>query len=640
MAAAEVELLRLREEVKVLRSQAACREDEGKVVDSGQEDQLRRFAEDCETQMKEAQRETADLRKRLHATEQAAPDAAAAAAAAAASAAAAAAATEVSGEAGPVAEKLEIEEAPGDSTRQVQSRREDAAGKDGTSTTDKDHQGGKTRVHAGETLDNEIDSLRAQLSEAQYEIVQTRRLVDTLRADCEREGAMRQEVEREAAQERERLNLEIERLMQQVASIKVGSAINEYTPEVEAEVEALRNEVEALRRAAEELGRVHANVLEELEQLRAEAKYLEAERDELIAQADIAGAADAEEVEGLKRLLDEEGRKVADLQECLREAETQEGADSCAPEVEGLRRLAQKLTEEVQGLHLQVRIERGKTDELQGQMQTMQRALEARAAVIAAPQSGMHAREGAEKVVVVEGDFYSKQKQRGGGQRGGENHAVDHAVQLGAGLGGVIAAITECMGEMKLVADALESGQRSHRRQLILKSPLYSDLNSKCIRALTFENLCNRLASRVREAEEAAGGSREQVEVGLEKVRELTELLEEERREVEDRGRTLSELREEVEKGRSRTIEFESQVAELKRAEEEAKAGAAPVLTVDGAARTHPRTSEELTAVKTELETAQHTQETLRNELMEAKKRVDDEKRKAHHEAKILKSPV
>jgi hypothetical protein len=47
-----------------------------------------------------------------------------------------------------------------------------------------------------------------------------------------------------------------------------------------------------------------------------------------------------------------------------------------------------------------------------------------------------------------------------------------------------------------------------------------------------------------------------------------------------------------------------------------------------------------LKAVKTELETAQHTQETLRNELMEAKRRVDDEKRKAHDEAKILKSPV
>jgi chromosome segregation ATPase len=153
--------------------------------------------------------------------------------------------------------------------------------------------------------------------------------------------------------------------------------------------------------------------------------------------------------------------------------------------------------------------------------------------------------------------------------------------------------------------------------------------------------MSNRLASRLRKAEEAAGGSREQVEVvGLEKVRELTELLEEERREVEDRGRTVSELREEVAKGRSRTVELDSQVAELKRAEEEAKAGAAPVLTLDGAARTQPRTSEDLKAVKTELETAQHTQETLRNELMEAKRRVDDEKRKAHDEAKILKSPV
>ena len=495
-------------------------------------------------------------------------------------------------------------------------------------------------MHAGETLDNEIDSLRAQLSEAQYEIVQTRRLVDTLRADCEREGAMRQEVEREAAQEGERLNLEIERLMQQVASIKVGSAINENTQEAEAEVEALRNEVEALRRSAEELGRLHANALEELEHLRMESKYLGAERDELIAQADSA-AADAEEVESLRRLLDEEGRKVADLQERLREVETQEGEVSCAPEVEGLRRMEQKLTEEVQGLHLQARIEREKTDELQGQMQAMQRALaEARAAVIAAPQSGMHAREGAKKVVVLEEDFFSKQKQRGGGQRGGEDHAVDHAVQLGAGLGGVIAAVTECMAEVKLVADALESGQRSHRRQLILTSPLYSDLNSKCIRALTFENFCTRLASRVQEAEEAACGRSEQVEVGLEKVRELTELLEEERREVKDRDRTVSELREEVEKGRSRRVELESQVAELKRAEEEAKARAAPVLTVDGAARTHPRTSEELKAVKTELETAQHTQETLRNELMEAKKRVDDEKRKARDEAKILKSPV
>lgn len=103
--------------------------------------------------------------------------------------------------------------------------------------------------------------------------------------------------------------------------------------------------------------------------------------------------------------------------------------------------------------------------------------------------------------------------------------------------------------------------------------------------------MSNRLASRLRKAEEAAGGSREQVEVGLEKVRELTELLEEERREVEDRGRTVSELREEVAKGRSRTVELDSQVAEFKRAEEEAKAGAAPVLTLDGAARTQPRTS-------------------------------------------------
>jgi uncharacterized coiled-coil DUF342 family protein len=468
MDAAEAELLRLREEVKVLRGQAAGRVDEGKDVDSGQEDRLRRLAEDCEAQMKEAQREAADLRKRLHAAEQAALDAAAAEAAAAAALVVAAAATAVFEEAGPVAEKLEIMEAPGDSTMQVRSRREEAAGEDGTSTADKDHQGSKMSVDAGETLDSEIDSLRAQLSEAQHEIVQTRRLVDTLRADCEREGAMRQEVEREAAQEGERLNLEIERLMQQVASIKVRSAINEYTPEAEAEMEALRNEVEALRRTAEELGREHANVLEELRQLRMEAKYLGTERDKLIAQADSAGAADAE-VGGLKRLLDEEGRKVASLQERLREAGTQEGAVSCAQEMEGLRRLAQKLTEEVQGLHLQVRIEREKADELQGQMQKMQRALtEARAT----PQSGMHAQAGAENVVVEEEELYSKQKQRGGGRRGGEDHAVDHAAQVGAGLEGVIAAVMECMGEIKLVADALESGQRSHRRQLILKSPL------------------------------------------------------------------------------------------------------------------------------------------------------------------------
>ena len=62
MAAAEAEILRLREEVKVLRGQAAGRDDEGKDVDTGQEDRLRRLAEDCEAQMKEAQREAADLR--------------------------------------------------------------------------------------------------------------------------------------------------------------------------------------------------------------------------------------------------------------------------------------------------------------------------------------------------------------------------------------------------------------------------------------------------------------------------------------------------------------------------------------------------------------------------------------------------
>ena len=128
---------------------------------------------------------------------------------------------------------------------------------DGTSPADADSHDTKTPADAAESVD--FDSLRAQLSEAQHEIVQTRRLVDTLRADCEREGAVRQDVEREAAQESERLNLEIERLMQEVAAMKVHNAVDENTLDGaavhEADTEALREQVEAQRRMAEERGR-------------------------------------------------------------------------------------------------------------------------------------------------------------------------------------------------------------------------------------------------------------------------------------------------------------------------------------------------------------------------------------------------
>ena len=359
------ELEMLREEVQVLRGQAAGRANTGEDVRMEREERLRRLAEDYEAQMMQVQREADALRRQLRAAEQAALPAPPAAAEAAEAEVAA-----------PVSEEVEVVEDAGGRTSGAPSESDEVAEMDGTSPADADSHDTKTPADAAESVD--FDSLRAQLSEAQHEIVQTRRLVDTLRADCEREGAVRQDVEREAAQESERLNLEIERLMQEVAAMKVHRAVDENTLDGaavhEADTEALREQVEAQRRMAEERGREHADALEQLEQLREEARYLAAERDELIAQAGSASAVDKEEVEGLKRRLDEEVQKVAALQERLRTAEAQEGMVS--DEVDERTTRTSKLTEEARDWGLQYRLElqaeRQKADELQKKIEELQ----------------------------------------------------------------------------------------------------------------------------------------------------------------------------------------------------------------------------------------------------------------------------